>query len=219
MDDHDTFENNQDTLENTIRRLLIVDDHALVSETLQFAIGDSWDLAVQNVSSVQAALDLIKSDGTFDIILLDYQLPGISGFEGLRLLLDANIGRVALFSGVAPPQIVERAIEMGASGFVPKSIHLPALRHALNLMIFGEVYVPASLKLGAGQQTTAGHNFRQRELGVLRLVCEGRPNKEIAAELNIPATSVAVDVKSICRKLGAKNRTQIVIEAQRLGLL
>lgn len=200
-------------------RLLIVDDHSLVSETLEFAIRDSWGIGVSCVSSLSSALDRIKKDGAFDLILLDYHLPEVNGFDALRQLLEANCGRVALFSGVAPPFIIERAIEMGAVGFVPKSIHLPALRHAVNLMIFGEVFVPASLKIGALKRSDVVLELKPRELGVLRLICEGLQNKEIAAELSVPVTSVAVDVKSFCRKLGVSNRTQIVIESQKLGLV
>lgn len=208
-----------DLINERLARLLIIDDHCLVSETLSAAIPPSWGLSVETVQSLHDAIDLIDPKAPFELILLDYQLPGVTGFEGLRLLLDRGALRVAIFSGVASTDLIERAIENGACGFVPKSIHLPVLRHALNLMLMGEVYVPASFKIGSAHEASRTNDLKPREKSVLRLICEGRQNKEIASELGLPMSTVAADVKSICRKLGVKNRTQILIEAQRIGLL
>jgi len=199
-------------------RVLLVDDHALVCETIILALSGE-DLRLEAVDSVHAAASRIRDEGRFDVILLDYDVPGMEGLDGLRHLKDLNNGAVVLFSGVASRLVVERALDAGASGFIPKTLPLRTLRNAIPFIADGEIFLPADYIRRAGDNDGAEMGLKLREMRVLRLLCEGLQNKEIGRELGIEETIVKLDVKSICRKLEVRNRTQAVIEARKRGLV
>lgn len=199
--------------------VLLVDDHLLLSETLAAGLGVSGEMAVDFVKDVETALERIAAHGPYNVILLDYFLPGVEGLDALRQLDRANGGSVAMFSGVAGWSVAERAIEHGARGFIPKTISLRTLANAIRFIADGEIYLPADYMLHAQRAGEHVAGLKPREVKVLGLLAEGRPNKEIGREIGIAETIVKMDVKAICRKLGVRNRTQAVIEAQKQGLL
>jgi DNA-binding NarL/FixJ family response regulator len=203
------------------RRVLLVDDHSLILESMSVALRCTQGpqpLEVDTAITVDAALRKIEMHGAYDVVLLDYQVPGMQGLEGLRTLIGSNGGSVVLFSGVASRQVVEKAIEFGASGYIPKTLQLKTVRLAIQFVANGEVFLPVEFMRDAATATTASLGLKSRETRVLGLLCQGLQNKEIARELDLEETIVKLDVKSICRKLGARNRTQAVIEAGKLGL-
>jgi DNA-binding NarL/FixJ family response regulator len=150
-------------------------------------------------------------------VLLDYDGPGMEGLDGLTRMIQANGGSVALFSGVANWSIVERAVKLGASGFIPKTLPVRTLGHAIRFIVDGELYLPSEFMLhkpdGANE-----FGLKPREMRALALLCEGKQNKEIGAELGVEETTVKADVKSICRKMGVRNRTEAVIKAIKMGM-
>lgn len=200
-------------------RALVVDDHVLLVETVIAALKAEFGFEVDAAGEVDAALEMIARQGAFDVILLDYDVPGMNALEGLRRLKEANGGRVVLFSGVVNRTTVDLALDQGASGFIPKTLPLRTLGHALRLIADGEVFLPAEFIRRAGADEAAHLGLKPRELKVLALLCEGMQNKEIGRELAIEEVIVKMDVKSICRKLDVRNRTQAVIAALRLGIL
>jgi two-component system, NarL family, nitrate/nitrite response regulator NarL len=200
-------------------RALIVDDHVLVSETLVAALAADSGISVDTAKDVDSAMDEIEKNGPYDVVLLDYDVPGMNAMQGLRRLIEANEGRVALFSGVANWKTVECAIEMGASGFFPKTLPLKTLGHAIRFVADGEVYLPADFVRQMHKGEDGGFGLKPRELRVLAFLGQGMQNKEIGRELGLEEVIVKMDVKSICRKLGAQNRTQAVLSAQKFGLL
>lgn len=199
-------------------RILVVDDHALLSETLAAVLDSEEGLTTQAVGGVEDALKAIADSGRYDVVLLDYEVPGMDNLNGLRRVIEANQGAVALFSGVANWLVVERAIAAGASGFIPKTLPLKTLGHAIRFIADGDIYLPADFILRDGRGQDGGMGLKPREMRVLGFLCEGLQNKEIGRELGVEETIVKMDVKSICRKLGARNRTQAVIEALKHGL-
>lgn len=200
-------------------RVLIVDDHTLLAETLSTMLSRIPDLEVEYVSGVAGALKRIEDDGRFGVVLLDYDLPGVKSLSGLRSLIDANGGNVVLFSGVANWTVVDRAIEEGASGFIPKTTHLKILVHAIRIIADGEVYLPADYMRQASRDAGESMGLKPREFKVLTYLAQGLQNKEIGRELGIEETIVKMDVKSISRKVNASNRTQAVLNALKLGLI
>jgi two-component system, NarL family, nitrate/nitrite response regulator NarL len=198
-------------------RVLLVDDHTLICETITLAL-TSDDLVLDSVGSVALAETMIAETGRFDVVLLDYDVPGMDGLAGLRSLAELNKGGVVLFSGVVNRLVVERALDAGASGFIPKTLPLRTVRHAIRFIADGETFLPFDYIRNAGQNDGAELGLKMREMKVLTLLCEGLPNKEIGREMGIEETIVKLDVKTLCRKLGAKNRTQAVIEARNRGL-
>lgn len=200
-------------------RILIVDDHTLLIETVVASLTSEFGFSVEAAGDIASAMAMIDQHGNFDVILLDYDVPGMKALEGLRSLMEANDGPVVLFSGVVNRTTVEMALDQGASGFVPKTLGLRALGHALQLVANGEVFLPAEFIRHANTNDTADFGLKPRELRVLALLGQGMQNKKIGLELGLEEVIVKMDVKSICRKLEAENRTQAVIAAMRHGLI
>lgn len=211
-------QNAQTGLNETIR-VLVVDDHTLLADTIIASLTSDFGFSVVAALSVDDAQDKIIKEGPFDTVLLDYDVPGMNALEGLRRLIDANNGRVVLFSGVVNRTTVELALDQGAGGFIPKTLPLRTLGHAIRLVADGGVFLPADFI--RRNNTGDGHNFglKPREMRVLALLCEGLQNKEIGREIGLDEVIVKMDVKSICRKLEVRNRTQAVIAAIKHGLL
>lgn len=199
-------------------RVLIVDDHTLLCESLVAILEPQEGFEMATANSIESASAIIADQGAFDAVLLDYDIPGVEGLNGLRILIEANGGKVALLSGVASWPTIERALEAGAQGFIPKTLAVAALGHAIRYVASGELFLPGDLMLRVSRAQDEVHGLKPREMRVLGLLCEGLPNKDIGRVLSLEETTVKVDVKSICRKLGAQNRTQAVLEAIKRGI-
>ncbi|MCC6002264.1 MAG: response regulator transcription factor [Pararhodobacter sp.] len=199
-------------------KVLLVDDHLLLIESISAALVSEYGFHVTAATDVDSALAEVDKAGHFDVILLDYDVPGMDSLAGLQRLIDANNGAVALFSGVANWTVVERAMDRGASGFVPKTLPLRILGHAIRFIADGETYLPGDYMRRASTEKGKDYGLKPREFKVLALLCEGKQNKEIGRELGMDEVIVKMDVKSICRKLDARNRTQAVIVARDSGL-
>lgn len=200
-------------------RVLIVDDHLLMAETIMAVLTADHGCVVDHALDVASALDRVEQAGRYDVILLDYDVPGMDSLEGMRRLIEANGGNVALFSGVVNWIVVDRAIDQGAAGFIPKTLPLKTLVHAIRFIADGETYMPMEYMRRMSRAEESGFGLKPREMKVLSLLCEGLQNKEIGRELGMDEVIVKMDVKSICRKLDARNRTQAVIAAQRHGII
>ena len=190
-------------------RILVADDHDLVRETIAAYLVAEGFQEVQTASDVSAALGRIAT-GPFDLVLADYDMPGMNGLAGLQRLLDANMPRpVALISGAISADIAVAALELGASGFVPKTLGSRNLVSAVKAMLAGEVFAPVSLIAPSAESLLSG-----RELDVLRGICAGKSNKEIARDFGLQEVTVKLHVKTMSRKLGAKNRTHAAMIAR-----
>lgn len=199
--------------------ILLADDHALVVETLSSVIESQSDMTVDTAASLESALSCISERGGYDIVLLDYNMPGMGGLTGLSQALEANGGKVALLSGHLQWPVIEQALELGAVGYVPKMLPVRSFINALRFIMSGEVFLPSDLLRNMQGQAENGYQLRPAEQRVLRYLGEGWQNKEIARELDLTEAAVKLHVKSLCSKLGAKNRTQVVIMAQRENLI
>ena len=199
--------------------ILLVDDHILISETIALSLKSDASIKLDCTESIDGAEDHITQKGKYNVVLLDYDVPGMNGFDGFRKLMQLNDGNVALFSGVASRNIVARALGMGAVGFIPKTLPLRTLKHAIRFMSDGEIFIPADFARMGAWETNDTKGLKPREMKVLVHLCEGMQNKEISRVMELPESIVKLDVKSICRKLGAKNRTQAVLEARKQGLM
>ena len=200
-----------------LMRILVADDHDLVRETIAVFLRSEGMAEVVTVASLDAAVSAAAETGSFDLALLDYDMPGMEGLAGLERMLTANGGQpVAILSGSATPAVANDAIDAGAAGFVPKTLAAKSMVSAIRFMAAGEVFVP----FGFMQQTEAKTvgNLTERETQVLRGLCEGKSNKEIARALDLQEVTIKLHVKTLCRKLGAKNRTQAAMIAKEAGL-
>lgn len=200
-------------------RILVADDHDLVRETIaSFLTGSDGITAVDTAATLDDALKIVAGEYVFDLVLLDYDMPGMKGLAGLKGMKDA-VGTVpvAILSGTASPSIAQAAIEAGAMGFVPKTLGSKSMVSAVKFMAMGEVYVPFEF-MQQTQEKTVG-NLTERETAVLQGVCEGKSNKEIARDLDLQEVTIKLHVKTLSRKLEARNRTHAAMIAKERNLV
>lgn len=202
-------------------RILIADDHDLLRDTLVAFLGNEGGIETEAVGTYDDAIALMNACPEFDLVLLDYNMPGMNGLDGLRSALTHGDGqRVALMSGEATKKIAEDALEAGAAGFVPKSLPAKSLVNAIKFMAMGEQYAPIDFMTAEDQvdENPLAANLTERELQVLHGLTEGKSNKEIARDLEITEPTVKLHMKTLYRKVGAANRTQAALIAREAGL-
>ena len=202
-------------------RVLIADDHDLLRDTLVLFLQAQGDIETNAAADLSGACRLIETEERFDLILLDLNMPGMNGLEGLKKTIAINGGqRVALLSGAATREIAEQALEAGAAGFVPKTLPAKSMINAVKFMAMGEQYAPIDFMTAVDE--TPSHplagKLTQRELQVLKGLTEGKSNKEIARDLAITEPTIKLHMKTLYRKVGATNRTQAALIAREAGL-
>ena len=206
-------------------RILIADDHDLVRDTVSAFLEREPGLSCETADSLDAATQRIRRSGRFDLILLDYAMPGMNGLDGLARASELNgAGTVAIMSGIAPREVAREALAAGAAGYVPKTTSARSLVAAVHFMLAGEQYAPVEFLArrpdevrAPGANALAG-DLTRREGEVLDALCRGLSNKEIALELGLSEVTVKLHVRTLCRKLGARNRTHAVVIAKDAGL-
>ena len=205
-------------------KLLIVDDHPIVREGLAAMLRQA-DAEVLQAASAAQGFALAAAHADLDAVFLDLAMPGMGGIAAIREFGGQRPELpVIVLSSSENADDVRRALSAGALGYVPKSAPPQTLLSALQLVLSGNVYVPPLL-LGEGRATdgpTASAlpgRLTERQVEVLRLVCRGASNKQIARELALSDKTVKAHVTAIFRALNVVNRTQAATAAQAAGLL
>jgi DNA-binding NarL/FixJ family response regulator len=200
-------------------RILIADDHDLLRDVLRSYLEAEGGFVVETVADLPQALAAITLGPAFDLVLLDYGMPGMHGYAGLEAAIAANGGKpVALMSGLAPAGVPDRVLACGGAGYLPKSLPARSVVNAIRFMAAGEIYVPIDLARPAGTTAAAENDLSAREREVLAGICAGQANKEIARQLGLREPTIKLHVKLICRKLCARNRTHAAMIARERGL-
>lgn len=201
-----------------MKKILLADDHDLVRETLAAFMSQEAGFRVSQASSLDEALAVNAAEGPFQLVLLDYTMPGMDALSGLTKMRARCGCPVAILSGTAPRDIARRAFRAGATGFLPKTLAPNDLVAAINDMLNGELFLPTDPS-GFADAAHSPVHLTPREQDVLQGLAEGKLNKEIARDLDIQEVTVKLHVKTLSRKLGAKNRTHAAMLARDMGLV
>jgi DNA-binding NarL/FixJ family response regulator len=209
-------------MEKARYRFLIADDHPLFRGALRQALEGMFEgVVIIETGSVEEMSKTIEEDEDVDLVLLDLNMPGVRGFSGL-LYLRAQFPAipVVVVSATEDPVIIRRCLEIGASGFIPKSQGIDAIRTAIGRVLEGGVWTPPDIDIGGRDETSdlVGRlaSLTPQQVRVLMMLSEGLLNKQIAYELSVSEATVKAHVSAILQKLGVESRTQAVIAASKI---
>lgn len=209
------------TVDEVELKLLVADDHAMILDMFDMYVSSLSDISLRTAPDLDAALKLVRAEGPFDIVLLDYSMPGMNGLDGLVTVLQENGGKpVGILTGNPTVRMVDEVMEKGGAGVILKSASLRSLINTIRFMAAGEKYVPMNL---INEQNEARKAMpvplSDREFSVLVPLADGLSNRDIGETLGLAEPTVKMHVQSICKKLGAQNRTQAVVTARNLNLI
>jgi len=217
-----------EALADLMASILIVEDHPMFREAVRNAVQLAFPKAkIREANTIKELLDTVPENESFDLILLDLMLPGVSGFDGF-LLIRSRFPQspILIFSSLDDPRIAAEAIRIGAAGFVPKSASKAVLAEAAIEIHAGNVYIPKEMRRKVSallSEVTRPVDISSRvadltpsQIRVLQLIRQGLLNKQIASELGVGETTVKAHVSEILRKLKVSSRTQAVIETSYL---
>ncbi len=206
----------------SIPKVLIVDDHPLYSDALESALELVFsECDIKKAQTLGDALTMIETGFAPELVMFDLKLPdvtGISGFVSLRQHLPR--ARILVISSLASFDLVQSLLKEGAAGFLPKDTSARALRSVLNDIMAGQTYVPKDFQQpNACERDALASEFRHPKLAeltpqqqrIMRLICRGKPNKQIAYELSLAEATVKAHITALLRRLGVRNRTQAVV--------
>lgn len=205
-------------------QILIADDHAMILEMFEQFLSNLPDFEVQTAPDLETALEKIDAEGPFDLVLVDLDMPGMNGITGLSKAIERNGGKpVGVLTSNPTPHVVSETLALGGAGIILKTESLKSLTNEIRFMANGGRYVPVELidrprSKARDSNTSQSSALSDREMTVLELLAQGKPNREIGTELGLAEATVKMHVKSVCAKLGASNRTQAVIVARDMGI-
>ena len=212
-------------------KLILADDHTLFRNGLALLLkAHSVDCEIWEGDGLDAALAEAQAHPDANIALLDLHMPGMEGVQGIRRFVELNPALpLIILTGADDPQQIQDVLAAGASGFIPKSSTPAVMLSAIQLVLSGGTYIPpqALSTTSTTAPSRAVSNIREhaqtqlteRQMQVLRLLAEGKPNKAICRELDIEEGTVKAHIATIFRVLDVVNRTQAATVARETGLL
>jgi len=219
--------------------ILIADDHELFLQGLNLVLQTHFkDVTITKAKDYNELFEALKKD-TFQLVITDLAMPGANSMDALskmhQILKDTPI---IVISAVFDREIVQKTIEIGVSGYIPKSSPNELMLSAINLVLAGGVYIPKELldettsdnELNQGIQslkdvsllsdiTSKEKRLTPRQIDVIKGIAKGLPNKLIAYELGLTEGTVKVHMTVILKTLGVTNRTAAVMEAVKRGYI
>ena len=196
-------------------RILIVDDHPMVIEGCRGMLSGQPDIEVLEAHNAEDALEA-HAVASPDVVVLDINLPGVSGFELLRRMLKRNPNsKIVIFTMNDDPVFAARSIEQGAQGYIAKSEDPKTFIKAIRAVAAGERYLSSglALKLAFAEQKLGANpldGLSGREVEILRNLAEGKDMLEIAHLLKVSYKTVANNCTLLKAKLSARSRADLI---------
>ena len=220
-------------------RVLIADDHELFLKGLEFILSDfDDDMSFISARSYTDIRKILEKDKKFDLVLTDLAMPGGNWLEEIDYIHKALPDTpIIILSAVFDKEIVQKTIENGVSGYIPKTSSNEIILGAIHLVKSGGVYIPPELLNASGSQElnelktintdnsgkeenqNNSNLFTPRQIDVLKRLAKGESNKMIAYELGLSEGTVKLHVTAILKILKVYNRTGAVIEATKRGII
>ena len=219
-------------------KILIADDHELFLKGLEFILSDfNPEAELIKAKDYNEVFAVIEKNKDIDLILTDLAMPGGIWLEALKEIHEKIPETpIIILSAVFEKEIVQKTLDLGASGYIPKTSSNAVILSAVNLVLSGALYIPAELlrettdsdlndlkKIEVVSESTDLKEkikiLSPRQLDVLKLIAEGKSNKQIAFELGLTEGTVKLHVTAILKILNVYNRTGAVAQANNLGLL
>lgn len=219
-------------------KILVADDHELFLKGLELILTDmNPDVQLVFAKNYNEVFAAIEQEKDFNLVLTDLAMPGASWLQAIEHIHDTLPETpIIILSAVFDKEVVQKTIDIGAAGYIPKTSSNAVILSAVNLVLSGGVYIPAELLKG-----TSSNEFEMlkqlevlpveksdkekvrilspRQIDVIRLISRGQSNKQIAYELGLTEGTVKLHVTAILKLLNVYNRTGAVVEATRLGLI
>ena len=205
--------------------ILIIDDHALFRDGLSYLLKQlAEDVSIHEANDESAALAVISNYPVLDLVLLDLTLGDSDGMATLvRLRALAPEIPVIVISAMEESGIIQKAMDSGALGYIPKSSNSAIMLSAVRLVMSGGIYLPPAMMTASANRTKSGqaveNNLTQRQTEVLHLMARGLTNKAIAVKLKLGESTIKTHVRAILRFLQADNRTRAVVTARKNGMV
>ena len=206
--------------------IIIADDHPLFRGALHQALSSLMPTAhIVESNGMDELSKTLAEERDVDLILLDLAMPGVQGFSGLMYLRAQYPGvPVAIVSATEDGVIIRRAMDFGASAFIPKSLDIETIGNAIKAVLAGDSWVPPDIDISATEDKETANLVRRlstltpQQVRVLMMLSEGLLNKQIAYELSVSEATVKAHVSAILDKLGVDSRTQAVIVASKFAI-
>jgi DNA-binding NarL/FixJ family response regulator len=210
-----------------VRQVLIADDHPLFRDALKRAVAQALpDASLIEVADVAALHAAVDAHPELELLLLDLQMPGASGFSALVHIRHQHPGLpIVVVSAHEQAAVIRRALAHGASGYIPKSTPAEQIVDAVSKVLDGDLWVPNEVRgAGGGLRPDEADAAAQisgltpQQFRVFSMIADGLLNKQIAYELGVSEATVKAHMTAIMRKLGVSNRTQAALLASHLAI-
>ncbi|MEM0909674.1 MAG: response regulator transcription factor [Pseudomonadota bacterium] len=201
-------------LDVTASRALIADDHPLFRNALVQMLKEQMSMQVDESFNYASTINKMHDCSDYDIIFLDLNMPDAEGLAGLMQLKSLFPNTlIVLVSAEQNAVTIRKAMQLGVSGFIPKSISLDLMKEAVNKVLEGDNWLPEDLELQEEDNEHVDYIHRMEQLTpnqlkVLHMMANGLLNKQIAYELHISESTVKQHASAVLKKLGLINRTQ-----------
>ncbi len=208
----------------TSYHLMIVDDHPLFRDALKQILASALtNVEITEGGSFDELADAIEQGAEVDLVLLDLAMPGAQGFSGLmQLRVRYPELPIVVVSATDNPGTIRRCLQLGALGFIPKTLPVERIREAVGSVLDGQIWVPPEIDLESAadddvnELVTRLASLTPQQVRVLTMLGEGLLNKQIAFKLSVSEATVKAHVSAILQKLGVDSRTQAVIAINRI---
>jgi len=205
-------------------KILIVDDHTLFREGLCHVLNELEEqVTILEAADYDNAMQHVSANSDLALVLLDLNMPGKNGFIVLETITKQYPALpVIILSASSKRNDIQRTLDTGAVGYIPKETTSAVMLHALRLVLSGGIYIPPNLaqndSLNKKLSANNSNGLTPRQLEVLTLLTQGNSNIKIANEMNLAEATVKMHVSAILKSLGVSSRTQAIVIAEKLGL-